>query len=66
MSKPKKQKLFVIKKYIMAVSAVEALKKEWRYRPDDCWVDEQWRTENKVSLPSAIGFHEEPDYLDED
>lgn len=62
--KPKiqKHKLFIVKKYIIATSAYEALKKERRVRPDDVWVDEDWRKENKFNQESAIGFEVEHDY----
>lgn len=55
-------KLFIVKKYIMAHSAQEALKKERKTRPDDVWVDEDFRKEQKYSLESAIGFEVEQDY----
>ena len=51
-----KQKMFVIKKYIMATSAKEALKKELKIPADDCWVDEDWRKNNKDNLAEAICF----------
>lgn len=56
------QKLFVIKKYVMAVNAMEALKKEKKHAPDDCWVDEDWRRrqESITNLESAIGFAHYP------
>lgn len=61
--KKQKQKLFVIKKYIMADNAYQALKKEKKHAPDDCWVDESWRNrqENINDLQSAIGFAHYPD-----
>lgn len=34
-------KRYVIKKYIMAKSLMEALKKEKDVKPDDAWVDEK-------------------------
>ena len=62
--KNKIQKRFIVKKYIMASSAHEALKKERRVRPDDVWVDEDWKKEkgNSLKLESCIGFNSEPDY----
>ena len=53
-----RQKLFVVKKYIMANSAQDALKKENKYRADDCWVDEDWRNKQKdfCEVESSIGF----------
>ena len=50
-SKP--QKMFIIKKYIMATSAKEALKKDLKTPADDVWVDDDWK---KDHLASAIGF----------
>jgi hypothetical protein len=66
MAKPTKKKLFVIKKYIMATSAHEALKLERRVRPDDVWVDDDWKKENKYNLESSIGYHVEHDYYSSD
>lgn len=59
-----KDKLFIVKKYIYAKNAAEALRKERQYRPDDVWVDEEWRKEHKTQLSSAIGFDSVPDYVD--
>lgn len=59
--KPKKDKTpikrFVVKKYIMARSAQQALKIEKKVLPDDVWVDEDWKKENPNTLTSEIGFH---------
>lgn len=54
--KKPKQKMFVVKKYIMTVSASEALRKEKKIPADDCWVDEDWRKGNNKQLADAIGF----------
>lgn len=59
------KKLFIIRKYIMATSAHEALKKERRHRPDDVYVDADWRTNNQGQLESAIGFTAELEYDDD-
>lgn len=50
------QKMFVIKKYIMASSAKDALRKERKAPADDCWIDEEWRKSEKDNLANAIGF----------
>ena len=52
-------KRFVVRKYIMASSVHDALKKERRHSPDDVWVDEDWKKENPAVLESAIGFSDE-------
>jgi hypothetical protein len=59
-------KRYIVRKYIMAKTAQEALKKERRYRPDDVWVDEEWKREQSNNLESAIGFttDSERDYED--
>lgn len=48
-------KKFVVKKYIMATSASEALKKERNYKADDVWVDDEWLKTQKDGA-DAIGF----------
>lgn len=55
-------KRFILKKYIMAHSAQEALSKDRITRPDDVWVDEDWKKENPNMLTSAIGFYAPKDY----
>jgi hypothetical protein len=52
----KYEKRFIVRKYIMAKSASAALRKERKIRPDDCFVDDDWRKENPNQLISAIGF----------
>lgn len=50
-------KRFVIKKYIFAKSAIDAIKKDKRTPVDDVWVDEQWHKEfGNRELSPAIGF----------
>jgi len=49
-------KRYIVRKYIMAKNAQEALKKERRYRPDDVWVDEDWKNKQTTNLESAVGF----------
>jgi hypothetical protein len=56
MKKKSNQKLFVIRKYVFAKSAREAIKKERKHEPDDVWVDDEWRKDPKNQLSSAIGF----------
>ena len=50
------QKRFIVRKYIMAKSASEALRKERKYRPDDVYVDDAWLNAHGKDLSSAIGF----------
>lgn len=48
----KLEKRYIIRKYIMARSAAEALRKEKYFKADECWVDEKWFDEKRP----AIGF----------
>jgi len=66
MLKKKQLKLFIVRKYIMAESAHDALKRERRHRPDDIWVDEEWKKENRNNLQSAIGYNVEHEYYSSD
>ena len=54
--KKKPQKMFIVRKYIMASNAKEALRKDLKTPADDCWVDEDWKKENQ-QLASAISFN---------
>lgn len=46
-------KLFVIKKYVMATSAKDAIRKERSAQIDDVWIDENWKEKH---LNEAMGF----------
>lgn len=45
----------------MATSLPEALRKEPKTRPDDAWVDDEWKKDNPNQLESAIGYEMEED-----
>ena len=49
-------KRYVVKKYVMARSAQEALKLEPKVKPDDVWLDEK-QPEAPTQPTEAIGFH---------
>lgn len=51
-----KDKRYIVRKYIMAKSASEALRKEKKVRPDDVYIDGDWQKDNNEHLVSAIGF----------
>lgn len=57
MKKKNNQKLYVVRKYIMATTAKEALRKDRTHYPDDVWVDEEWKRNHTQNLSSAIGFN---------
>lgn len=48
-----KPKMFIVRKYVKAVSALEAIKKEPKVPVHDVWIDEKWQ---EKSLAEAIGF----------
>lgn len=37
------KKLFIVRKYVTASSAAEALRIEKRVSPDDIWLDDDWK-----------------------
>lgn len=49
-------KLFVIKKYVRARNAADALRKERKQAADDVWVDEYWRKNERDNLADTLGF----------
>lgn len=51
-----KDKLFVVKKFIMAKSVKDALKKERNTPVDSVWIDDEWAKGNAKSLVEAIGY----------
>ena len=51
------RKLFVIKKYVMANSAKEAIKKEKEIPVDDVWIDEDFRRNMMpIEIQKEMGF----------
>ncbi len=49
------KKLFVIRKYIFAKSAADAIKLERRTPPDDVYVDDEWKKQQDLQK-EPIGF----------
>lgn len=50
----KKEKRFIVRKFVMAKSAEEAIKKEKDHLPDEVFIDNEWSKDKEFS--SAIGF----------
>lgn len=42
-----RQRLYVIKKYVMADSVAQAIRKEKTIKVDACWVDDDWLKNQK-------------------
>lgn len=52
----KNEKMFVVRKYVMADSVESAIRKEKKTKIHEVFVDDEWRKNNKDSLASAIGY----------
>jgi hypothetical protein len=49
------KKLFVVKKYVWAKDAREAIKLEAKTSVDDVWVDDDWKKQQDLK-PKEVGF----------
>lgn len=50
-----KKDRYIIRKYVMARSAAEAIRLDKITKPADVWIDDDYKKDNK-ELASAIGF----------
>jgi hypothetical protein len=50
------EKRFIIRKYIYAKDALEAIKKDKVTKVDEVWVDEDWKKLNDGRGEKGIGF----------
>lgn len=48
-------KLFVVRKYVWATDAQDAIKKDKSKSVDDVWIDEEWKKAPKVD--GQLGFY---------
>lgn len=49
------RKLYIVRKYIWAKSAEEAIKKDAKKKVDDVWGDDDWK-KNTNQTADAMGF----------
>ena len=49
------RKLFVVRKYVWADTAQDALKIEKKQEAHECWIDDDWK-KNKQEPKDCIGF----------
>lgn len=49
-------KLYVVKKYVMATSAAQAMRLERKTPVDSVWIDEEWSKGNARELAAALGY----------
>lgn len=54
--KPSSSKLYIVRKYVMAKSVAEAIKKSHKEPVHEVYVDDEWAKGNKERLESAIGY----------
>ena len=52
------EKLYVVKKYVMANSAKAAILKERKTSVDSVWIDEEWYKNNLAMPTKEVSFHE--------
>jgi hypothetical protein len=63
----RQEKLFVVRKYIKAASAADAIRKDRRHPVDEVWIDDEWKKGAAARLEDAIGFSQSrPESEDED
>ena len=54
--KPEQKKLFIVRKYVWAKDAKQAIQVEKKKKVDDVWVDDDWKR-NSNQPKDAIGFY---------
>jgi hypothetical protein len=58
--------MYIVRKYVRALSVSDAVAKERKTPPHDVFVDDEWRKANADRLADAIGFHTRHRDEDED
>ncbi len=53
-----KNKLFVVRKYIMAPDAAAAIRKDRATSVHDVWIDDEWKKGAASQLADAMGFYQ--------
>ena len=54
------QKMFIVRKYIMATDAKQAIRLDKKTNVDDVFIDSDWKEGKLRNLESAIGFAHYP------
>lgn len=62
----KKKQQYIIRKYVMASSAIEAIKLEAKAPVSDVWLDDDWKKAQYEDKAPAIGFSSSADDTSED
>jgi hypothetical protein len=58
-------KLFIVRSYIKAKNAPDALRKFRKQEPDDVYVSDDWKEGKNNALSYAVGFEAQPPTDDE-
>lgn len=53
-----KNKLYIVRKFIMAESAAQAIKRDKVTEVDEVWVDEKWKENNMSNEKKDIKFNQ--------
>ena len=61
----KQNKMFVVRKYVMADSVASVLRKERKTKVHEVYIDDDWRKEKADKLADAIGFYHPKDSKEE-
>ena len=54
--KKEQQKMFIVRKHVMASSVAEAIRKERMEKVSEVFIDDEWRKNQKDKLADAMGF----------
>lgn len=49
--------MYIVRKYIMAISAAQAIRRDKTTAVHDAWVSDDWKGDQSRNLADAIGFH---------
>lgn len=55
--------MYVVKKYIRALSAEDAIRQDKTHKVDDVFIDHEWKD---YALPEALGFSGPYELVDDD
>lgn len=51
-----KKKQYIVRKYVMATSAKDAIERSKRAPVDDVWIDDNWVKNQQLERTAAMGF----------
>ena len=54
-------KQYIVRKYVMAKTASDAIRNERHYKADEVWIDEEWLKNNVESNTKKVGFNGKKD-----